>query len=110
MATRGRARQALSVPWIGMAMPRRPRLDLPGVPVHLVQRGVNRAAVFIDDEDRSRYLELLEVMLGALDIGIHAYVLMTNHVHLLVSAPAAGSLVQAVRRTALAFPLSLRQR
>jgi len=79
-------------------MPRRPRLDLPGVPVHLVQRGVNRAAVFIDDEDRTRYIELLDAALGTLGIGIHAYVLMTNHVHLLVSAPMAGSLSRAMCR------------
>jgi hypothetical protein len=41
----------VSVHRIDKAMPRRPRLDLPGVPMHLMQRGVNRAAVFMDDED-----------------------------------------------------------
>ncbi|HEY2395676.1 MAG TPA: transposase [Rudaea sp.] len=61
------------------------RLELPGVPMHLVQRGLNRAAVFIDDEDRTRYLELRALMFGGLGIEVHAYVLMTNHVHLLIS-------------------------
>ncbi|HSC09608.1 MAG TPA: transposase, partial [Rhodanobacteraceae bacterium] len=37
-------------------MPRRPRLDLPGVPLHITHRGVNRCAIFIDDEDRHHYL------------------------------------------------------
>ena len=79
-------------------MPRRPRIELPGVPMHLVHRGINRAAVFIDDHDRALYLELLGSLLGELDIGVHAYVLMTNHVHLLVSAPAAGLVSRAMCR------------
>jgi len=43
-------------------MPRRSRLQLPGVPLHITHRGVNRAAIFIDDEDRCHYLRLLERM------------------------------------------------
>jgi len=42
-----------------LAMPRRPRLELPGVPMHVTQRGVNRGAMFIDDEDRTHYMSLL---------------------------------------------------
>lgn len=79
-------------------MPRRPRLELPGVPMHIVQRGVNRAAVFIDDDDRAHYLGLLRHEMRRACIAVHAYVLMGNHVHLLATAQATGTLSQAMRR------------
>lgn len=78
-------------------MPRRARLELPSVPLHITQRGVNRGAVFIDDADRLHYLGLLSNM-SANDISIHAYVLMGNHVHLLVSSNEAGAISIAMRR------------
>lgn len=80
---------------------RRPRLELPGVPLHITQRGVNRAAVFLYDEDCAGYLQAIETAAGDNDVAIHAYALMTNHVHLLVSAgvPSAVSrMMQAVGR------------
>ena len=40
-------------------MARPPRLELPGVPLHITQWGVNRCAVFLDDDDRHDYLRLL---------------------------------------------------
>lgn len=43
---------------------RRPRLELPGVPLHITQRGVNRAAVFLDDEDCAGYLQAIETASG----------------------------------------------
>src|SRR4051812_25360497 len=67
-------------------MPRRARLMLPDVPVHVIQRGNNRAACFASDEDRSFYLFHLERSLGRFDCILHAYCLMTNHVHLLMTA------------------------
>lgn len=39
---------------------RRPRLELPGIPLHITHRGVNRGATFIDDEDFASYLQALE--------------------------------------------------
>jgi len=42
-------------------MPRQPRLELPGVPMHVLQRGVNRCAIFLDDEDRHHYCLLLRM-------------------------------------------------
>ena len=77
-------------------MPRRPRLDLPGFPVHLTQRGVNRGAVFLDDCDRDAYLAYLGKAFGCGGIELHAYVLMSNHVHLLATAPAIGALSRAM--------------
>ena len=66
-------------------MPRRPRVTLPGVPLHLIQRGNNRQACFYSDEDYQLYLEWLEEYAGKSGCAIHAYVLMTNHVHMLLN-------------------------
>lgn len=72
-------------------MPRRARLILPGVPLHLIQRGNNRQVCFVADEDYRFYLEWLAEYAGKTGCLIHAYVLMTNHVHLLVSAERAAA-------------------
>jgi putative transposase len=67
-------------------MPRRARLSLPHVPQHLIQRGNNRQVCFVADEDYGFYLDWLRDYAARTGCRIHAYVLMTNHVHLLVSA------------------------
>ncbi|PKO34184.1 MAG: transposase [Betaproteobacteria bacterium HGW-Betaproteobacteria-7] len=67
-------------------MPRRPRLALANVPLHLIQRGNNRQACFFADEDFLRYLEWLEEYAAKSGCCIHAWVLMSNHVHLLLTA------------------------
>jgi REP-associated tyrosine transposase len=80
-------------------MPRRPRLALPNVPLHLIQRGNNRQACFFADDDYRFYLDWLAEHAGKTGCRIHAYVLMTNHVHLLVSAEQAaapGALMKAL--------------
>lgn len=80
-------------------MPRRARLTLPNVPVHLIQRGNNRQACFFADEDYRFYLDCLAENAEKAGCRIHAYVLMTNHVHLLVSAEQAqapGALMKAL--------------
>jgi len=59
------------------------------VPQHVVQRGNNRSAVFFDDEDRARYLQLALRNARKHDIAVHAYTLMGNHVHLLLTAREA---------------------
>ncbi|SOO17799.1 hypothetical protein XFF6992_20003 [Xanthomonas citri pv. fuscans] len=66
-------------------MPRQTPLELPGVPMHVVQRGVNRCAIFLDDEDRHHYCLLLRMARERFAVRVHAFVLMDNHVHLLVS-------------------------
>lgn len=73
-------------------MARLPRIDLPGVPQHIVQRGNNQLPCFLDDGDRLRYLTLLHEALIATGVRLHAYVLMDNHVHLLATPPAAGDI------------------
>jgi putative transposase len=78
-------------------MPRKPRFYLPGVPAHIVQRGNNRQAVFFCDEDYQVYLMWLRE--GAIKCGckVHAYVLMTNHVHLLVTPESRESISKMIQ-------------
>ena len=71
-------------------MPRRARLTLPNVPMHVIQRGNNRQACFFADDDYLFYLGWLKDYAAKTGCQIHAYVLMTNHVHLLVSASSGG--------------------
>lgn len=80
-------------------MPRRARLALPNVPLHVIQRGNNRQACFYADEDYRFYLDWLREYADKTGCQIHAYVLMTNHVHLLISATrpeAPGALMKAL--------------
>ena len=71
-------------------MPRRARLILPNVPLHLIQRGNNRQVCFVAEEDYRFYLDWLKEYADKTGCRIHAYVLMTNHVHLLVSSGVAN--------------------
>ena len=66
-------------------MPRMPRPIVPGQPLHLIQRGNNRTRSFADREDYACYLRVLRDAGKRAGCAIHAYVLMTNHVHLLVT-------------------------
>ena len=66
-------------------MPRRPRVHLDGVPLQIVQRGHNREPCFFCEEDYLTYRHWLGAALVDLDCALHAYVLMTNHVHLLIT-------------------------
>ncbi len=66
-------------------MPRRARLLMPGVPLHLIQRGNNRSVCFFSEDDYLFYLELLAEQANKNSCEIHAWCLMTNHVHLLIS-------------------------
>src|SRR5258706_16252430 len=82
-------------------MARPPRLELPGVPLHVIQRGNNRAPCFFGEVDRRFYLKCLGESAAARGCSIHAYVLMTNHVHLLVTPSevgAVGAMLQDVGR------------
>jgi putative transposase len=69
----------------GIAMPRRARHYLPGMPYHVVQRGNNREACFIEPENYQFYLRLWETQARRYGLAVHAYCLMTNHVHFLVT-------------------------
>lgn len=80
-------------------MPRRARVLLPGVPLHLIQRGNNHSACFFAEEDYLFYLEHLADQARKHDCAIHAWCLMTNHVHLLLtpaSPESAGMLMKGL--------------
>jgi putative transposase len=66
-------------------MPRRARIAVAGFPWHIVQRGNNRSLCFFSDSDRLVYLERLELVANKFGCAIHAYCLMSNHVHLLLT-------------------------
>lgn len=66
-------------------MARLPRFVMPGQPQHVIVRGNNRTDIFCADEDYQFYLEKLQLACNKHDCKIHAYVLMTNHVHLLIT-------------------------
>ena len=72
-------------------MPRRPRTHLDDVPLHIVQRGHNREPCFHAEEDYYTYLHWLGVALKESGCALHAYALMTNHVHLLLTPKKAQS-------------------
>ncbi len=71
-------------------MARHPRLILPGVALHVIQRGNNRGACFKDDSDYRMYLAHLRHLCGRYQCELHAYCLMTNHVHLLLTPTETG--------------------
>lgn len=67
-------------------MARRPRVLVPNMPVHVVQRGNNRQACFFQAADYAVYLKKLKECADKFNVRIHCFVLMTNHVHLLLQA------------------------
>lgn len=82
-------------------MARQPRNFVVDYPYHLIVRGNNRQAIFIDDEDRRNYKEVIQSACVAHGLVVHAYVLMSNHVHLMATpakAEAVALVMQAVGR------------
>ena len=83
-------------------MARLPRLTLPGYPHHVIQRGNNKQAIFSTAADYRVLLDLLEENAKKFDVALHAYVLMSNHFHLLATPQTADGLpkmMQAVGRS-----------
>jgi putative transposase len=66
-------------------MPRHARITMAEVPVHIIQRGNNRGACFFDKDDYAVYLAHLRALAATFECAVHAYCLMTNHVHLLLT-------------------------
>lgn len=87
-------------------MARLPRLILPGQPHHVILRGNNRQAIFFGDHDRQHMLATLAEVAALYRVAIHAYVLMDNHLHLLLTPPASDALsrmMQALGRRYVAW-------
>lgn len=78
-------------------MPRRSRMYLPGFTYHIVQRGNNREACFFEEDNYCKYLDLMQEVLPRYSNHLHAYCLMTNHVHLLLSPSTEKSISDLLR-------------
>jgi len=97
----------LLVPVARVAMPRAPRLAVPGGTVHVVARCNNQEFYFTTPEDCALLLTHLRQMLRTYTVTLYAYTLMANHVHLLLQAPTRDALGRPMRwfmtETAKAF-------
>ncbi len=83
-------------------MPRLPCFLLPGHPQHVMQRGNNRQPIFAAEDNYRCYLAKLGAACQRHHCDVHAYVLMTNHVHLLITPhdePSIGKVMQRVGRS-----------
>ncbi|HYJ93040.1 MAG TPA: transposase [Vicinamibacterales bacterium] len=83
-------------------MARRPRIYIPGLTLHVVQRGNNKAEVFSDSSDYRFFLKLLRHESLRCDVAIHAYALMTNHFHLMATPTdnaGLSTMMQSIGRT-----------
>ena len=78
-------------------MPRLPRFILPGQPQHVIVRGNNREPIFYEEDDYRFYLEKLKQACDKHQCDLHAYVLMTNHVHLLLTPHKEQSIGKALQ-------------
>ena len=78
-------------------MARLPRLTVPGYPHHVIQRGNNRQAIFVSDADRRLLLSLWAEYADKFQVAVHAYVLMSNHFHLLVTPGTETGLPQMMQ-------------
>jgi putative transposase len=79
-------------------MPRAARIIRPAVPVHITQRGNNRARCFFSDGDHLAYLRFLREFAPQAGCAVHAYCLMPNHVHLLVTPQSQESCARLMKR------------
>ena len=77
-------------------MPRHPRVHLDGIPLHIAQRGHNREPCFFGEEDYLTYLHWLGEALKETSCSLHAYVLMSNHVHLLLTPKRAAAVPKLI--------------
>jgi len=76
-------------------MPRVARLDVPGLLQHVIVRGVERREIFVDDHDRSRFLDRLSGLLGETETRCYAWALIPNHSPSIVADPLRTCRVDA---------------
>lgn len=82
-------------------MPRKPRLDVPGALHHIMVRGNNKANIFSDDQDRNKFLQRLGETVVEAKCSVYAWVLMSNHVHILFKSGKKG--ISSVMRKLLTW-------
>jgi len=85
------------------------RILIPGGYYHVTCRGNERKAIFKDDRDRSVFLEKLQGSLANYQVELHAYVLMSNHFHLMVSTPK-GNLSEFMRHFNISYTAAYNRR
>lgn len=78
-------------------MTRVPRVTKDGCPHHIIQRSNNRQGCFFAEQDYKTYLDKLKGSAVRHDVTIHTFILMTNRVHLLMTAPSAGGITQVMQ-------------
>ena len=78
-------------------MPRRARMYIADLPYHIMQRGNNRQACFLEPEDYLFYLELWRKLARRYGVAVHGYVLMTNHIHFLVTPETDTSISRTMK-------------
>jgi putative transposase len=78
-------------------MARKQRVSSVGVPEHIIQRGNNRQAIFACEEDMQAYVGWLKTYSKKYKVSVHAWVLMTNHVHLLCTPSSVNGISQMMQ-------------
>ena len=91
-------------------MARQARIDVPGYPQHLVVRGNNRAPLFNNDSDRLFFLRFMQDALARSGPDLHAFALMSNHVHLLATGHRPGELSEFMHHLGSKFARLMNQR
>jgi putative transposase len=91
-------------------MARLPRLTLAGYPHHIILRGNNRQAIFVDNADFQRMLALLQIHAQEQGVQVHAFVLMSNHLHLLLTPLEDKSLPQMMQAVGRSYVLYFNKR
>ena len=86
-------------------MPRKARIDAPGALHHIIIRGIERKAVFKDSADRDNFIERLGGIIKETETVCYAWVLMTNHFHLLLKAGSAP-IATVMRRLLMGYAVS----
>jgi putative transposase len=84
-------------------MARLPRLTVPGYPHHIIQRGNNRQAIFVNTADYELLLSLLEEHAKKLKVALHSYVLMSNHFHLVATPDTAEGIPQMMQNVGRSY-------
>lgn len=84
-------------------MARQPRVYVPGVSVHVIQRGTNRAQVFSEQRDYEYFLTFLERAAATHGVDVHGFALMNNHSHLLVTPRSEHALPRTIKLSSACY-------
>src|ERR1044071_488075 len=91
-------------------MARQPRVSVPGLPHHVTQRGADGGPTFFSAQDYVSYIRLLEIAAERYETYVHAFVLMSNHVHLLLTPRRGDSLSRTLQYVAGIYSSGVNER